>query len=236
MTLIVGFNFGSYALIGADARVSYYPDGQLQFRDDNEKIRETSLGLITGAGFANLLDLVKVRLLRQTASNTDEIISIIKEERERLKQAPWWGEKRIQEALQTTAWMFTYYGTGQSSADNPTEMHLRLAITVPQEGYKLALVTPGQSWLLAPTGTTDQQFSEWREFLVESQKPLNRGEPALEHLAHHSKVVAELMRRVAAVNDGVCETFQLGVHLFGGGLGLSSLIGPDGEYTWRWID
>jgi hypothetical protein len=62
MTLIVGFNLGSYALVGADIRVSWYPNDQLCFRDDERKIRCIEMGLITGAGLVELLDPEKERL------------------------------------------------------------------------------------------------------------------------------------------------------------------------------
>jgi hypothetical protein len=34
MTLIVGMNFGAYALLAADTRVSFFRNGQWSFRDD----------------------------------------------------------------------------------------------------------------------------------------------------------------------------------------------------------
>ena len=45
MTLIVGMNLGSYALIGADTRVSSYEDGEHHFTDDAAKIRRIGLGI-----------------------------------------------------------------------------------------------------------------------------------------------------------------------------------------------
>ena len=42
MSLIVGFNFGSYVLFGADTRVTSYTKNGPQWTDDHEKIQRTT--------------------------------------------------------------------------------------------------------------------------------------------------------------------------------------------------
>jgi hypothetical protein len=133
VTLIVGLHLDSYILLAADTRVSSYPNGQLHFRDDGDKIRFTSAGIITGAGLCDLLDPVKQRLEDEKISNTDRIIEIIREEREALEGWHWLEDERVAESLNITAWMLTYLNA--NSRDNPTEYNLRLAVTIPQENY-----------------------------------------------------------------------------------------------------
>ena len=233
MTLIVGFNFGSYVLMGADARVCYYPNDRLVFRDDEEKIRETSMGLIAGAGLANLLDAVKVRLKDEDVTHTDRIIEIVNEERRIIERRPEALSARVQEALTTTAWMFTYYGTGEATGEASPGIHLRLAFTDPSEGYMPAFILPGQSWMMPPTGTTEEQFAEWRRLCLEHTHPLAEGEDFVQHLAHHSRLIANLVSEVAKVNDGVCSHFQLGLHRLDRIIGHSSIVGDDYEHTWE---
>jgi len=82
MTLVVGFNFGPYALVAADTRVSYYPPSGPRFEDDHRKIVRTPLGgLATGAGMVALLDPVKARLTGDVAF-VDDILRAIAETRD----------------------------------------------------------------------------------------------------------------------------------------------------------
>ena len=41
------------------------------------------------------------------------------------------------------------------------------------------------------------------------------------------------MKTVSAVNEGVAETFQLGLHVFPTPRLVSTIIGPDCEFTWE---
>jgi hypothetical protein len=140
MTLIVGLNLGSYVLLGADTRVVSYPNGQLRFRDDAEKIRFTSAGIITGAGLCDLLDPVKERLANEEIRSTNRIIEIIREKREGLEGWHWLEDDRIREALNKTAWMLTYVNL--DNPVNPIQYNLRMAVTIPDEDYSLGLYPP----------------------------------------------------------------------------------------------
>jgi len=83
MTLIVGLHVEKYLVIGADTRVSYYPNNHFFFRDDEEKIRTTAMGLVTGAGLCDLLDPVKQRFADEVPPDTFAMQRIIQEERRR---------------------------------------------------------------------------------------------------------------------------------------------------------
>lgn len=81
MTLIVGFNMVAYALLVADTRLTFIrPDGSTYYHDDCEKIQRTGMGIITGAGFGNLLDAVKDRLADEEIIRTERVAEIINEE------------------------------------------------------------------------------------------------------------------------------------------------------------
>lgn len=108
MTLVVGFNVGPYALVAADTRVSYYPPSGPRFDDDRRKIVRTPLGgLATGAGMIALLDPVKARLTADVAF-VDDILRAIAETRDAVEARHPNPDSRVAEALETTAWMFTY--------------------------------------------------------------------------------------------------------------------------------
>lgn len=51
MTIAIGLNLGSYAILAADTRTTYYLDGRPFLYDDSTpKVQRTTIGLITGAG------------------------------------------------------------------------------------------------------------------------------------------------------------------------------------------
>jgi hypothetical protein len=233
MTLIVGFHLGSYALIGADTRVCYYPNDQLCFRDDERKIRCIEMGLITGAGLVDMLDPVKERLDSADMIHTDTIIEAAKAQREIVLQRPWATHPRVAQSIQQIAWMFTYVTADNPSQPTPESVKLRLAFTVPSEGYKLVLVPPNAIWLLPPTGTTEQQFGDWTKLCQDNVQALTKGDDFGENVAHHAATIAALMKTVSAVNEGVAETFQLGLHVFPTPRFVSTIIGPDCEFAWE---
>jgi hypothetical protein len=70
MKLIVGLHVEKHLVIGAGTRASYYPNNDFFFPDDEEKIRTTAVGLVTGAGLCNLLDPVKQRFADEVAPDT----------------------------------------------------------------------------------------------------------------------------------------------------------------------
>jgi hypothetical protein len=82
MTIALGINFGDYALVAAGTRTTRYNwDGSIRnYDDDSEKIQKTKLGLITGVGSVELLNIVKERMKTVEVTNTNQIIEIIKKQ------------------------------------------------------------------------------------------------------------------------------------------------------------
>jgi hypothetical protein len=232
MTLVVGFNMRHYALIGADTRVCYYPDGHLQYRDDEEKIRHTSMGLISGAGLCNLLDPVKQRLEENEITNTDQIREAIRAERRFVEQ--WFPnpDARLREAIAHTAWMLTYFHAEkpQSYAD----ITLRLAITIPQDDYKLGLFPADSGGMIPPSGLTPTEERELRDMCHDGIKPWNdEQEPVVENIAHHAGLIGRVIRRASELSEMVSASFQLGVQTIHD-TGISSIVGEDGAVEWTW--
>lgn len=229
MTLIAGYNFGEFALIAADTRVSWYWKGALRYRDDEIKLRRSLMGLITGAGLVDLLDNVKEHLGREEVLHTDRILEIVQEAREEADER-WSGypDSHLDEALDTTGWMFTYL-----TPDGPDGITLRLAAVSSAKDDRICHIQPGKSWMLPPTGTTHEQFKEWLNILNGAYKPLTPETDFGEHLSHHLGTMVKLMKLVSSVNEGVAETLQLGFHVKGWGTAVSSILSPpDYQHTW----
>lgn len=235
MTAIVGFNLGTYVLIAADTRVSYYPNGRLVYRDDEKKIRKTSMGIIAGAGLADFLDTVKERLEQEQITHTDRILEIVREERQALNGKPWSRDTRVQEALKTTAWMFTYLGVDSLENPTPGSAKLRLAMTLPEENYKIAFVLPGNAWVFPPTPATREQQERWHRFAADNLQPLDDGSPLAPNITHHAAVATHLIREISGENAGVSPTLQIGLHFLPICTAISAILSDDNtECEWSW--
>jgi hypothetical protein len=234
MTLIAGMNLGSYAIVAADTRMSYYINDIFGYRDDGEKIRNIDPGIISGAGLASLLDAVKERLDDDQLGIVDRIADLVRGEVAYARQQPYAMDPRVAEAIEMTAWMFTYVGT--PDPDDLSTAVLRLALTVPSENHWLASVAANDVWLLPPTGTTDDQFWTWKRRLKSNLQPITEAEDFPGNLQHHLRLIGELMQDVSAVNRGVAPTFQVGIHIFPRTRLISNVIRPGEGITWKEYD
>jgi hypothetical protein len=177
-----------------------------------------------------LLDAVKGRLNDDDLGIIDRIADLVRGEVAYAKQQPYAKDPRVAEAIEMTAWMFTYVG-----APDPNDLStavLRLALTVPSENYWLASVAVNDVWLLPPTGTTEDQFWTWKRRLKSNLQPITKGEDFPDNLQHNVQLIGELMKDVSAVNHGVAPTFQVGVHIFPRLRLISDVIRPGEGITW----
>jgi hypothetical protein len=132
--------------------------------------------------------------------------------------------------------MCTFIGS-DNTTDPPTHP-LRLGIVSTQE-LGVRSVALNDVYLLAPTGTTPEQWSAWYRFAKDNLLPLDEQPDVArlgEKIAHHARIAQELMERVSSVNEGVAETFQIGVHIVPWLTGISSIIKRDEEMTFDWDD
>jgi hypothetical protein len=85
-----------------------------------------------------------------------------------------------------------------------------------------------------PTGATEEQRDYFQEQLNSELHPLTNEDAFKHNIAHHFGLIARVMAEVSEINEGVAPTFQLGIHAVPWQLGVSSIIGPDGEHSWTW--
>ena len=230
MTLIAGMNLGRYAIIAADTRISYYADDVFRYRDDSNNIRNIDPGIISGAGLANLLDAVKDRLDDDELAVIDRIADLVRGEVAYARQRRYAKDPRVAEAIEMTAWMFTYVGA--ADPNDPSTAVLRLALTVPSRDHWLASVAVNDVWLLPPTGTSQDQFWAWKRRLQSNLQPMTTPDEFPDNLQHNVQLIGELIRDVSAVNQGVAGTFQVGVHIFPGPRLISNVTRHGDGITW----
>jgi hypothetical protein len=107
MNIAIGINLGLYAILVGDTRVIDEENGTQINRDDQDKVHKTKMGLITGAGFVQLLDNVTKRIEVEPITNTEILLSVIKEEYAAIRKK--WGiYSQLESWISQTAWIFSY--------------------------------------------------------------------------------------------------------------------------------
>ena len=170
MTLLVGMNLGTYALLAADTRVSYYPNGVFHYVDLREKIRPTSMGLITATGFTGFLDPVNKLLNNQPIESSEDIVDIVREVKADVTTKPWMSDPRVVDAIEASSWMFTYR---TPDPDNPHALLLRLAQLGAHTGWRLALGLRGYGCMNRPVGAPESLLTEQCDLANRTTCPLD---------------------------------------------------------------
>lgn len=227
MTIAIGLHLGSYIMLAADTRVTWHAFGMdISHRDDSEKIRRTNVGIITGAGWVDLLDSVKSRMANEHLVSTNDLIRTIREERARLAPPPGIDPAKV---TNFTGWIFSY------TTEIDSQFKLRLAMSHPSisEGKEIALYKEGELAMIAPAEATETQASTISNLLRENmRKPL--GIPDLadsaklqNHISHHWLIVAAAIKGLQPNFKSISDKVQIGVHLLSGARGVSDISSLD---------
>jgi hypothetical protein len=224
MTIALGINFGSYVLLAADTRVTYY---DLSYRrvgcsDAHEKIHKTNVGMVTGAGSVELLKLVSDRFdaIDQIIS-TDQVLHMVDEERRRYRtlnpQVP-------DKIIESTGWIFGYLTFAEGTFDQGTPT-LRLGVIRSSETIigRRHLVND-YPYVIPPFEATEKDFDLITSFLKESIKPADQFETLRDSIQHHWSLIAELIRAIQPKFPSISSSCQIGVHTLDGFTGISSIL------------
>lgn len=203
MTICIAMNFGYYALLAADTRRNW-GDPPFWHEDGYPKVVETPLGLVTGAGLIDLLDRVKARFTEDVVSNVDDILRIVKEERA-VTIETWSYRESLELALRDTGWFFAY---GSVVDGVPTT---RVAIVHGSFGEDQGAVLPaGDIRFIAPGGMEASRADELMQSLSESARQLQLRDDLSEHMTHHLRLAAMLIRTVADESPNVSAEMTFG--------------------------
>jgi hypothetical protein len=216
MTIAIGINFGAYILLAADTRTTYYnPNGGvISYEDDSVKIQKTSMGLITGAGSTELLDRVKKRLKEEEIRNTNQVLSIIREQR-RLYQHLSGLEQRI---IENTGWIFSYL---KPVDGNYT---LRLATYHPRLGDGIGLFAEHDPAVIFPQEATEEVAKPIGDFLKESIRPFEQFGSLGDSLQYHWSKIVALIRAIRPRCNSISSFLQIGVHTAEHLTGISPIV------------
>jgi len=213
MTIALGIDFGNYIFMAADTRVNYYFLGRkIDSRDDSTKIYKTKIGLITGAGYTNLLDSVKKRLAEEEVDNTNGILDIIKEER----------SKHVGEidtdSFESTRWILSY----TTIVNN--EIKFRLALYDPSTGHNLGVVKEeNKPLIIFPSETSKEEAEKLAVFLKDRIKPFNVFNDLSKSIQYHFELIGIFIEAIHSKYPSMSSLFQFGIHSLAG-CGISLII------------
>lgn len=213
MSVVIGMHLGAYVLLAADTRVTFFPDetGPAVFRDDRVKVRKTRMGIMAGVGLSQLLDGVQARLEREDPGDTDRIIAIIQDEREKVPE-DWFTSPRVRNAVDNeTCWLFTYVNSTQPDTPTLDTWRLRLALAHPHSAYRLALCSPGSGSICMPVSVPGA--GELQDTLHRNLRPLDDLRDLQSNVEHHVGLCSSLIRHIAAVETSVSAYVHVGLHI-----------------------
>jgi len=225
MTIAIGINLGSYAVLAADTRTTYHRFGMPFYDDSSTKVQKTTMGLITGAGFSPLLDSVKRELTEQIA-NTERVLSIIKEESERTLQA-WGTYSQIDSWIEQTGWIFSYTTLLN---DQPT---LRVGIFHPSINKEMYVTYEvGYPEIILPVELDYETAEAIYDPILQRIKVPGDSSELQSSIDQNIAVIGALINALQPHCPSISRRFQVGIHS-GGQVGISDLtdIQDDGTFS-----
>ena len=219
MTINIGINLAQYIILAADTRTVYgWPNKIIHHSDEHEKIQKTKIGLITGAGYTDLLDDVKKQIAEKDIEHTDQIIDIIRKCRENLSPAPAFFSILGTKWIEATSWLLTY----MTPVDNsPT---LRLALIHPQFNDEVALYKKNTCCVIMPAESTPEECDRITNLVHSQIKLLEDISMINENISYHVTLIREVIKVVSEKYKSVSRFFQIGIHTIDGKMGISAII------------
>lgn len=226
MTIAIGINLGLYAILAADTRTTYHRFDMPFFDDNSTKVQKTTMGLITGAGFFPLLDSVKRKLATEQITNTERVLSIIKEENEKTRQA-WRTYSQIDSWMEKTGWIFSY----TTLLNN--EPTLRVGIFHPSINKEMYVTYEvGNPEIIFPVELDPETAQAIYDLILQRIKvPVDSSE-LQSSIEQNSRVIGVAINALQPHCPSISKLFQVGIHC-GGQAVISDLIDikDDGTFS-----
>ena len=208
MTMVVGLQLGSYTMLVADTRMTFYPPNEASyFEDGNEKIHHTQLGIISGAGNGGLLRRVAARLDGEefaTCNSNGHIEQAIIEECEDYLVP---SDPHLAEMTRATAWLTTYVGHGDDLVP-----HFRITVMGGRD-RRLLRFPDGEVLTLMPPEATDELRKAVATMLRERIKQLPRFNVVdlQESVLWNGLMAATAIQELGKHLAGISQSYQIGI-------------------------
>ena len=216
MTIAIGINLGSYAILAADTRTTYHRFGMPFYDDNSSKVQKTMMGLITGAGFLPLLDSVKRKLATEQITNTERVLSIITEEREKTLQA-WRIHSQIDSWIEQTGWIFSY------TTPLNNEPTLRVGIFHPSINKEMYVTYEiGSPEIIFPVELDPETAKTIYKPILQRIKVPSDSSELQSSIEQNSVIIGAVINALQPHCPSISRRFQVGIHS-GGQVGISDL-------------
>lgn len=225
MTICLAFNFGTHALLCADSRITYPLIGLVT---DKQKIDLWHGGLVTGAGLAQLLDVVMDRLKKDQPEDTTKIKDIVRQERAQIgKRFPLASTEEVRHWIATTSWLVSYV----TAVDGVTKTRVAVLHQSLEPEYRtpdsIHILVDNTSTLIMPAEATKGQADEYQATLTKNLKTLEMFGDFDAHLGHHVALMSATVAKAASDFSSVGRQVQVGIHMADGRTHLTGLIPLD---------
>ena len=216
--------------LAADTRVSFYDTNKrlIGYDDDYEKICNTSMGLITGAGNVDLLRLVNNRLKRiREVSSTDLLLDIVGEARARFRtRYSHMSRKYVEETIEKTGWIFSYVTFAEGTFDTGTPM-LRLGV-IHSSGNILGqrYLIDNFPYIIYPAEARDEEAGAIATVIGAQIKPSDQFKTIRESIQYNGLEIAALIQDISPNFPSISPYCQIGAHTLDGRTGISKVVNP----------
>jgi hypothetical protein len=201
MTCLVGLNLNEYAIIAADKMEVEIVDGEIVASNNAaNKITITEKGVITGSGYAPLLEDVKGRVASSYIYHSDQILEIIMEERDGLERYVPRNDENEHIYL-LTSWLFTYHTIEPQMPNVPI---IRVCMYHPPISDSQFITTKeGYPYFIPPSDLTSEQAAACFQYLIDNISPIDSGTDFNEGFSHNIRTVLSLIGAVSKMSKYV---------------------------------
>ena len=216
--------------LAADTRVSFYNTNKrlVGYDDDHEKIYDTSIGLITGAGSVDLLRLVNNRLRHiREISSTDLLLDIVSDARARFRaRYSHMSRKYVEETIEKTGWIFSYATFEEGTFDTAT-LVLRLGV-IHSSGNILGqrYLKDNCPYIIYPAEARDKEAEAIGTAIRAQIKPSDQFKTIRESIQYNGLEIAALIQDISPNFPSISPYCQIGAHTLDGRTGISKVVNP----------
>ena len=223
MTLLVTIHLDDFAIIASDKKeVIKLKDVVISHHENAKKIVGTGIGLITGSGYLGLLNAVKQRVAEEEIIHTGQILEIIKNERELIKNTMRYTNYQKKEFLNVTGWLLSYR-TIVNKVPN-----LRIALYHPSiDENHFAIIEENTSRAVFPSDLIPENVEKYSNFLSHSFQKLDELSDINQNITHNVKIILDLMNEISKVSETVSKTCDIGLVFKGGDVLMTKDVSVD---------
>jgi hypothetical protein len=232
VSIAIGLHLRDCVVLASDTRITYRHDGEtVRVEDRQIKIFRTPFGLITGTGFAPLLDAVNGHIASIGVESTGQLIATAKQAREAIVADRRWESDSLERDLEYTGWTISYLADPRRERAYDDDGFMRLATfhpTIAADG--VALWKPGQVvMMMSDEPASADLVDEAHEHLKKHVVRFDAANPGnfQDVITRVTGAIQDVIREFSYRCETVSREFQIGAHVFPLFLGISEITNGD---------